>query len=1231
MLAADVVISEFLAVNDNGLRNDAGDRSDWIELFNAGDETVNLDGYFLTDDAADLNKWRFPAVDLVAGEYLIVSASGESRTDPALPLHAGFRLSGGGEYLALVEPDGRTVAFEFGPQYPSQIADVSFGLPRPFQPETLLESGAAATALVPAVENGGDLLGTAWTEMGFDDTAWMSGTTGIGYERTSGFDNLIGLDVEDQMYLASSSIFIRVPFSVADTSDLVGLTLQMKYDDGFVAYLNGQMVASRNAPEVPLWDSGASSSNPDNQAILFEDIDITEWLDALNQGDNVLAIQGLNAGNSGSDFLILPELAANRSQPLQADAHEFFLTPTPGQANDVGFQHVVTEVGHGPRVPREDQDLTVTATVSSSNSSDVALSLRYVVMRGRRETKLPMFDDGQHGDLLAGDGIYAATIPASAYSAGEMVRFYVTATESASNAETRWPAFNDPLNSREYYGTIVEDPAVVSNLPVMHLFISDINAANSDAGTRASLFFDGELYDNIQIDIHGQSTRGGNFPRKSYDVDFNRDHRFRFSDDLRRMKDFNLLTNWADKTRVRNTLAYETYRDADATHHLAEPIRLQVNGEFYAIYDFVEDGDDRFIERLGLDPDGALYKMYNRLDSSAPGSNSAEKKTRLDEDHSDLQALIAGLNLAAGTRERFIYDNINIPAMVNFSAAMVITGNVDCCHKNYYAYRDTNGNGEWEYLPWDVDLSFGHNWTSQFTYFDNRLFVQNGLFTSNGNRLLDALFQIPEYRNMYLRRVRSLMDELLQPSGRPTEALKYEARIAELVDQLAPDVALDFARWGSWGTEPTWEEQIDILLEQYLPQRRQFLYNMAQIPAAQMNDAALQFGTIEFAADDRDQDEEFIEFRNPDDANAVDVSGWRVTGAVEHTFKSGTVIPAGGSLYLSPDVSAFRSRVVRRGPKGGQGLFIQGDYVGHLPRAGGELRIVDKTDREVAAIVLEGDPTPAQEQLRITEIMYHPADPPAGSAFDDNDFEYVELTNTGAAPLDLTGVRFADGIQFDFTSAAVNMLEPGGHVLVVSNLAAFESRYGGGLNVAGEYSGQLSNGGEQIVLVDGLGGDVLNFAYDDAWYPSTDGDGHSLVIVDPRAGVTAWGQPSGWRASTSPGGSPGQEDVDRIPGDTNGDGVVDGSDLDSVRNNFSLAGEGVPGDANGDGVVNLDDLNEVRNNFGAGAPAAGFQTAPVSQRIVERRSLLRRSSRGHIANSVQNEVWKELFPRIGDE
>ncbi len=131
VVPGEPIISEFMASNGGAsIVDEDGDSSDWIEIHNPSGNIAMLDGYYLTDDPGDLQKWAFPAVNLAPLDYLIVFASGKDRVNPASELHTNFNLDANGEYLALVNPDGVTIVSEFGPagtDYPEQEADLSFG------------------------------------------------------------------------------------------------------------------------------------------------------------------------------------------------------------------------------------------------------------------------------------------------------------------------------------------------------------------------------------------------------------------------------------------------------------------------------------------------------------------------------------------------------------------------------------------------------------------------------------------------------------------------------------------------------------------------------------------------------------------------------------------------------------------------------------------------------------------------------------------------------------------------------------------------------------------------------------------------------------------------------------------------------------------------------------------------------------------------------------------------
>ncbi len=172
------------------------------------------------------------------------------------------------------------------------------------------------------------------------------------------------------------------------------------------------------------------------------------------------------------------------------------------------------------------------------------------------------------------------------------------------------------------------------------------------------------------------------------------------------------------------------------------------------------------------------------------------------------------------------------------------------------------------------------------------------------------------------------------------------------------------------------------------------------------------------------------------------------------------------------------------------------------------------------------DTVPAtDENLAISEMLYNPlgasqAEQDAG--FNDGDlFEFIRLENFSAATLDLGPVRFTDGITFDFSESTLRVLGPGGKVILVKNPEAFRFRYGGGFDhlIAGQFGGQLSNGGEQLRLIGADDAIIHEFEFETGspWPDLSALDGHSIQVIHSAADH---GEGSNWRASASPGGLP---------------------------------------------------------------------------------------------------------------
>jgi hypothetical protein len=526
-------ISEFMASNTRTLRDDTGQFPDWIELHNPSAAAVDLGGWYLTDSTNNLAKWRFPSTNLPAGGFLVVYASGLDRRVPGGSLHTDFQLSAGGEYLALVRPDGVSVAGAFEPVFPTQLPDVSYGV-----------------AQIPR------------------GSGWEPGPRGV-----------------------------------------------------------------------------------------------------------------------------------------------YFVQPTPGAPNPGGSAvpgPVMEAVEHAPQVPRDDQDLVVTARVRAAFRPVATVTLRYRVQFGA-EVGVPMVDDGAHGDGAAGDGVYGATIPASVSAPGQMVRYRVLATDDTGGA-SRWPLFPQADATPEYLGTVVEPDGVVSALPVFHLFVAPGQMAGIDreSGGRVSFFHDGEFYDNVYMELRGNTSAGLN--KKSHRLEFNRGNELRHPGASVRTRRSSLLAEYLDPAYLRQHLCFWFLDRIGVPSPFHYPVRVQMNGQFYQLAFHNDVIGREQVERMGYDPRGALYKAVGNL---VPGFSSTGVFQKLepedDPSRTDYLQLANGINEASpeAVRRATVFDLLDVPQVINHLAGTRWCAENDDVWANMSLYRDTFGDGLWRNIPFDMNASWG--------------------------------------------------------------------------------------------------------------------------------------------------------------------------------------------------------------------------------------------------------------------------------------------------------------------------------------------------------------------------------------------------------------------------------------------------------------------------------------------------------------------------------------------
>lgn len=779
----------------------------------------------------------------------------------------------------------------------------------------------------------------------------------------------------------------------------------------------------------------------------------------------------------------------------------------------------------------------------------------------------------------------------------------------------------------------------------------------------AAFVYDGVVHDNINMRLRGANGRYHLAGKRSMRFRFNDGHYFQaknqdgeeFTEEWRTLTTGKMFDNrqtqtWALNENINMFLfeqlgvpAAETYYVHFRVIDSEEESPDQWSGDFWGLNFILETYDVRFLDHHNLEA-GNLYKLINQTtDWEQQQRYQAPNAVNDGTDHDNIEANLRGRSTAD-----YINSHVNLEKYFQYHAFTEAIRHYDYwpnANKNMVYYFEPDYLPENDYLgklwilPWDTDASWGPTWNSGHDVVYNSIFATSG---GGGDR--DTTEELwPSYYNA----VREIRDLLWQRD-------QIEPLIEQFADVLRPLAAADLDRWrGSPASEGRYNglsgagtRGIDAIVEDM----KNFAFEGGSWPGGSVPNGGrarhLDRLLTSSRADDEDvpatpiltytggtgypvdglrfRTSEFVDAQGTDTFVAME---WRIA---EVTDSSAPTFDASAKLHLewnasweSGELSEFAAEI---SPP------TSAVEPGHAYRA--RVRMKDNQghwshwSQPIQFVASAANSSSLVDSLRISEIHYHPVDPSQDevtAGFDDaDDFEFLELVNIGTSTLDLRGAELiraeldgdSQGIDFRFVDGSIHELAPGQRVLVVEDVDAFVFRYGQDLPVTGQWSGALSNGGEQITLM-GDGFQIQQFVYRDDWYPTTDGQGPSLEFIQPsNPDLSSWGRAASWRASDRIGGSPGQVSGP-IVGDANGDGRFDSSDLVAVftagEYEDALAGNSTfsEGDWNGDGDFTSSDLVlAFRLGHYAAAVAAdlAFVAAPL------------RTGRAAVANTLLDET-----------
>ncbi len=643
---------------------------------------------------------------------------------------------------------------------------------------------------------------------------------------------------------------------------------------------------------------------------------------------------------------------------------------------------VVSNVSQPQDVESTD-DVTITATIENSVTTNLVYKIGF-----DSDITVSMFDDGTHDDGDADDGVFGAMIPQQDSNA--LVRFRVEATNG--NGTTSGPSSDDTI---DYYGYVVDSQTLNETVPILQWFIPDntydeLNGfdVEDDTYVPCVIAYGNIVFDNSEIRLKGNYSRS--FDKKPYKVKLPQGHTIDI-DGISKypVNEFHLNPDYANgNSYVLSTLSWKIYEYAGFPVPNFGKLQVNRNGDFEGTYLFSDKYDSEWKDENPTYKNQEHYDNWWEKQSPKDGDFSARNNWETNE-----------LTLTGDELRDYVLDNNDIPNLINYMAATAVARHHDWSSKqNLQEFRDTNGTGRWSIQPWDLDLTFtniGFDGTTEAEPGSGYMIDPHDspdYLPVNDRFMVNVIYDDPELRSMYQRRVRTLVDELYV-TGLITQWAD------DTIEHLEPAMLLDEAKWGS---DPNMQAYFDAVIDYMsndlgldindpeviamfymqglgitdlsifpdpitaieplsLKNRLFLTFNlqvpkMAQaftnqyvtegyLPTTEPANPVVNINEVMYNPVDGNS-QEYIELYNPNNY-AVDLSQWTIEG-IDFELPGGSTLPAHGYGIIVKNDAASRAHY-------GGGVLVLGQYSGTLADGGETISLVRDNDTVSSTIEYSTD------------------------------------------------------------------------------------------------------------------------------------------------------------------------------------------------------------------------------------------------------------------------------------
>jgi hypothetical protein len=1036
---AQVVINEVVAANISGLADEDGEYNDWIELYNKGSQTVNLQGYGLSDDKTIPLKWQFPAVTIAPGGYLTVFASEKNRTI------------------------------------------------KPLSWKTIIDKGDTWKYLIPSSD-----IGTAWKNVGFVDDAWNTGV--------SGFGKGDGDDATDlSAYASLLCVYIRKEFTLADASKVKHLYLHIDYDDSFVAYINGKEVARANIGVDGSAVAYNSSASSDHEALMYQNrsaelFEITGFESFLVSGTNVIAIEVHNNSAASSDLSLIPflsvatddETVANDVSALidlpVANLHTNFKISKAGEAiylhnasgvfaDSIGSTTYYPDISFG-RQPDGANDLYYfekytpsSANIGTAVVGGVAESVVFSSHGGKYIGGLSlMLSSANINDKIyySTDGTIPTTssylfsnaikinadtiIKARAYREGTLPGPVVTHTY-VTQKDHQLPIValsTDPFNLYDYYTGIfvkgpnaeVEEPYKGANFwqdwekPfVFEYFTSDGESVVGQGIGAKVMGGSSRMREQKSLGLFARSDYG----KGSFEFPFFAEKPIKKFESL-------ALRNGGDdwkRSFFRDDFMLLLTKDMDVDRQATQPVAYYLNGKYWGVMSLREKVNEHFI----------ASNHHLKADSIDILEFDCEVVYGSNAKYIELLDFISTSNLQTDENYATLKKTLDIDNFIQYQLSQIYFDNTDWPGNNIKFWCPRAEDGKWRWILFDTDFGFGLYNTTNYT--NNTL----EFATATGG----PEWPNPEWSTLLLRRLltstefkNNFIVQFCDRLNSTFLASNVNSKLDSLKTLYENEIQNQKIRWP--GSCANWLYEVE-RISTFANNRPEYMWNYLK---------------SYFSLGDKLNVQVLI---NDTDMGAVKLNSITLDQA---SF-------TGCYFYGIPITMTAL-------PKPGY-KFVR--WEGEIPDDSSVITYNMTTSASFKAVF---EPAlPADTKVVINEINYKSAD-----TYDTGD--WVELFNAGAATVDLSDWVLTDnGKDEPYIFPNGTLLYPGDYLVVSTKLVDFKTLHSSISNSIGSFDFGLSSTGDFVILKDnnGVVKDSVNYSVTSPWPVIVDNSGATLELNNP--------------------------------------------------------------------------------------------------------------------------------------